>query len=238
MLDNNTVSEDHPHVCLQVCAKTLACGKHKCERRCHLGRCPPCMHGIFEEITCRCGRTVIEPPIPCGTEPPRCPFPCTVVPGCGHPPRHGCHFDACPPCVEMVYPRCGSHGTPLKWPVPCHMQAEKAVCGTACNRRLPCGRHLCKKLCHSGPCDPCGSVCGRPLPCGHPCAVPCHPGACDMMCKGMRLVLCQCGRQQVSMTCLNYNQALRDLVLKGGAKRGTLPGDLPVTKYFAPCDHD
>ena len=85
---------------------------------------------------------------------------------------------------------------------------EGHLCTLLCDKMLPCGRHTCDSLCHTGRCPPCsvtlregiscacgawfhpgpircGSVqpdcrlpCSKPRPCGHPCPKKCHFGDC------------------------------------------------------------
>ncbi|MBD4018850.1 hypothetical protein GUI04_07410, partial [Xanthomonas citri pv. citri] len=67
-----------PHLCSKPCEKRLRCGQHDCESLCHSGHCPPCPETIFTDLTCACGRSSIPPPLPCGTPPPSCQYPCAV----------------------------------------------------------------------------------------------------------------------------------------------------------------
>lgn len=73
------------HICVRVCGRDLKCGRHKCQQMCHRGPCASCPEAIFEEVSCNCGRTVLQPPQPCGTRPPECRFDCTRPRPCGHP---------------------------------------------------------------------------------------------------------------------------------------------------------
>jgi len=73
------------HICLRVCGRELKCGKHRCQQMCHRGPCPSCLEAVFDEISCNCGRTVLQPPQPCGTRPPECRFDCLRPRPCGHP---------------------------------------------------------------------------------------------------------------------------------------------------------
>jgi len=68
------------HECPLPCNKRLQCGLHNCERTCHKGHCGRCIHTIYEELVCPCGRTFLEPPQPCGTVLPPCPHTCTRYP--------------------------------------------------------------------------------------------------------------------------------------------------------------
>ncbi|VDN34995.1 unnamed protein product, partial [Dibothriocephalus latus] len=65
------------HACMEICGRTLSCGKHTCEDPCHCGPCGSCWRGvIYDEVHCYCGYTVLSPPQPCGTKPPECDQPC------------------------------------------------------------------------------------------------------------------------------------------------------------------
>lgn len=140
------------HMCLRVCGKPLACGNHTCDEFCHLGECPPCAVTSYAPLACRCGRTVISPPVLCGTEPPTCSHPCTVPRACGHPHAawHTCHQGECPPCVSLVTRMCdGGHET--RSSVPCSQRLLS--CGRRCDKALACGQHKCQRVCHPGPCQ-------------------------------------------------------------------------------------
>lgn len=106
-----------------------------------------------------------------------------------------------------------------------HLESAIACCSLPCLKRLPCGRHLCKAKCHSGPCPPCsavihqkcfcgsaerdvpcseaegpsyscGRICGRPLACGHhTCPLPCHDGPCPP-CPNQPPRTCFCGKKR------------------------------------------
>lgn len=124
------------HQCDLVCGKTLSCGNHTCEERDHRDACPPCLRSSFEEMTCHCGRTVLEPPIPCGTR-INCRYPCNrpLLP-CGHPKtQHACHEDPtpCPPCVVLTTKQCAC-GKKEVGNVKCSLAREKVSCGTVCGK--------------------------------------------------------------------------------------------------------
>ena len=145
------------HECDLPCGRVLQCGNHRCERRDHKGPCGVCPRGVFEELVCLCGRTVLDPPIACGTR-LRCVYPCArPAPACGHPHvPHACHEGvvvagadtadeglgmveereregggACPPCpflTEKVC-ACGKKRVPN---VRCAQ--EKVSCGSMCRK--------------------------------------------------------------------------------------------------------
>lgn len=193
------------HTCDNTCGKVLTCGLHRCEAACHRGPCPPCLQASFEEMACHCGRTVLEPPVPCGTQ-VKCHFPCARPPPlCGHPQvSHDCHDDqeACPPCIHLVEKPCMC-GKNVVANVPCHR--ARVSCGQTCNAVLQCGFHRCTSICHEqGKCGPCRQTCGKPRKCGHPCPEPCHaPAACPETepCQAWVTLLCACGNIQQRVRC-------------------------------------
>ena len=146
---------DRDHLCTLVCRKRAPCGVHECGQLCHLGPCPPCANVSFDPLYCRCRRTVIDPPVPCSTPPPRCNHPCPLPRACGHPPMHNCHQGECPPCAMLVERKCDSHGVTMDWHVACHLPSVS--CGRACGKKAVCGScdGICTAVCHAGPCpDP------------------------------------------------------------------------------------
>ncbi|PCH44928.1 hypothetical protein WOLCODRAFT_105893 [Wolfiporia cocos MD-104 SS10] len=202
------VDEAGWHECDLVCGRMLACGNHRCALRDHKGACPSCLRSSFEEMVCHCGRTVLEPPIPCGTR-INCPYPCArPPPPCGHPKaNHACHEDPapCPPCSFLATKQCAC-GKKMIDNVKCSQ--ERVYCGTPCGKLLSCGFHHCERVCHSDDCGPCNAVCGKPrklcLPSHHPCTLPCHaPASCDETepCRTTITLLCPCGRIRQNVPC-------------------------------------
>ena len=127
------------HICLRVCGRSLKCGSHTCQQLCHKGPCASCLEAVFEEISCACGRTVLQPPQPCGTRAPECRYDCNRQPTCGHPKvQHNCHPDevACPKCPFLVEKVCICGKQKLK-NQPCWF--EEARCGLPCGKKLKCG---------------------------------------------------------------------------------------------------
>lgn len=190
---------DHLHECLLQCGRLLGCKNHRCPVLDHRGACPPCLEASFEEVSCHCGKTVLQPPVPCGVV-PQCHHPCARPASCGHPGvLHDCHADdiPCPPCPFLVAKPCNCGKTMIK-NVPCHRGMSS--CGQACGKTLDCGAHRCTKTCHlDGQCEkPCEQACGKPRKgCGHPHLEPCHaPLPCDChseACKATVMVSCPCG---------------------------------------------
>ncbi|KAJ3984020.1 hypothetical protein F5890DRAFT_102720 [Lentinula detonsa] len=198
------------HECDLVCGKMLSCGNHPCQERDHKGPCQPCLRSSFEELICFCGRTVLEPPIPCGTK-IYCGHPCSLPsPPCGHPKTpHTCHFpdSSCPPCVHLTGKPCAC-GKKILPNIRCSLDSEKVSCGLVCGKLLPCGGHKCDRKCHGGECGACTSMCGKArklcLPDIHPCTNLCHaPTSCDEdePCQTRIELTCECGRIRQAAVC-------------------------------------
>jgi len=202
------------HICVKLCGRLLSCGNpdHVCQELCHKGKCKACPNAIFDEVSCHCGRTVLYPPLPCGTRPPPCRYQCQRSSPCGLHPQvpHNCHSDdeKCPPCVFLVSKPCMCGKKTLK-NQPCFK--ENVGCGLICGRKLGCGKHTCRKTCHlPGECEDaggdCGQACGMPKPkCGHPDLDRCHaPSACkqDKPCQSKMVVVCECARLRLETKCL------------------------------------
>ncbi|KAI0996657.1 hypothetical protein K3495_g11526 [Podosphaera aphanis] len=186
---------------------------HSCGQTCAKPRASECPHpSVFDEISCACGRTVLQPPQPCGTNAPNCKFDCHRQPRCGHPKvKHSCHQDseACPKCPFLVEKLCICGKKSLK-NQPCWF--SEARCGLACGKKLKCGIHFCQKLCHrDGLCEdssrPCTQLCGRKREvCGHACSNQCHaPYPCkeDEACIAKTFITCPCQNQKQSAKCLS-----------------------------------
>ncbi|KAG7446740.1 uncharacterized protein BT62DRAFT_948549 [Guyanagaster necrorhizus] len=198
------------HECDLICGKMLTCGNHRCEERDHKGPCGPCLRSSFEELICFCERTVLEPPIPCGTE-IKCSYPCVMpAPPCGHPKTpHPCHGDdiPCPPCFSLTKRLCACGKNEVD-NIKCSLPREKVGCGTVCGKLMGCGFHRCERICHSDDCGVCTSICGKSrklcLPSHHPCADSCHaPSACSEVgaCQTLITLLCPCERIRQSVPC-------------------------------------
>ncbi|PWY69507.1 hypothetical protein BO70DRAFT_266077, partial [Aspergillus heteromorphus CBS 117.55] len=227
------------HICTRICGRMLKCGRHTCPEICHKGPCNTCREAIFEEISCNCGRSILHPPLPCGTQPPACSSPCERPKPCGHPQTpHNCHTDdeSCPKCPYLTEKPCLCGKRVLK-NQPCWL--ADARCGQVCGELLKCGSHTCQKHCHRpGDCEdalrPCQQGCGKTKTmCGHPCADPCHaPYPCSEKtpCTFMITVTCGCGRLRQERRC----NAAKAVVSKGQlqqAQRG--PAITPLT-----CDDE
>lgn len=221
------------HICTRVCGRTLKCEKHTCPDLCHKGSCGTCREAIFEEISCNCGRSVLHPPLPCGTKPPPCRFECERPKPCGHPQTpHNCHTDeeSCPKCPFLTEKTCLCGKRVLK-NQPCWL--TDARCGLVCGEPLKCGSHTCLKHCHRpGDCEdavtPCRQACGKTKTlCGHPCTEPCHaPFACPEKtpCSTTVTVTCACGRLRQEKRC----NAAKAVTTKGQTQQQRLPSLGPL----------
>lgn len=126
-------------------------------------RCPGCQKHRANKIggyRCFCGR-LANPPTST-TAPHSCNDACARRrPNCDHPCPLDCHPGPCPPCQVALVVRCPSHGSPLT--VKCSTASTNdaaltPVCDEICDRQLECGKHVCDKLCHFGPCAPCEEI--------------------------------------------------------------------------------
>ena len=198
------------HICTRPCGRPLKCGNHNCTDLCHKGQCGSCKEAIFEDISCNCGRTTLQAPLPCGTRPPPCNFPCRRQKACGHPQTaHNCHMDEeeCPKCPFLTEKSCLCGKKMLK-NQPC-WRAD-VLCGLVCGKTLKCGSHTCRKTCHRpGECEDahahCQQECGKPKKtCGHPCEQPCHaPSTCkeEKACPFKVIITCDCQRKKEEVRC-------------------------------------
>ena len=208
---------DDPHLCVLPCGRALACGKHSCDSPCHLGKCRPCGVVFRERLYCACGTESISGPNACGTLPPICRKICGKVKSCGHTCPWICHSGDCGKCVELTTKWCaGNHR--LLQNVACSTGlVEREIsadgfphsslsCGSRCGKQLDACSHLCRSLCHIGPCSEiCNQPCTAPRSgCGHPCGVSCHGlSECrsDLVCQVRTKILCACGLRVEERLC-------------------------------------
>ncbi|KAK2858382.1 hypothetical protein FQN49_004790 [Arthroderma sp. PD_2] len=226
--DENEIEAEH--ICTRVCGRLLKCGTHECQELCHRGPCSTCPEAIFDELTCNCGRSVLYPPLPCGTGPPSCNFNCGRAKRCGHPQTpHNCHTDdeTCPKCPFLTEKKCLCGKKVLK-NQPCWL--VDARCGLVCGEELQCGSHSCKKECHRpGDCEDsktaCQQQCGKiKKQCSHVCTEPCHaPFPCPEKtpCQSKITITCQCGRIKQEKRC----GASKDKDRQGQESPSSLPCD-------------
>eukprot|EP00792_Barthelona_sp_PAP020_P006371 TRINITY_DN2973_c0_g3_i1.p1 TRINITY_DN2973_c0_g3~~TRINITY_DN2973_c0_g3_i1.p1 ORF type:complete len:1084 (-),score=270.04 TRINITY_DN2973_c0_g3_i1:694-3945(-) len=194
------------HFCEKKCGQSLSCG-HTCQEACgHPGPCPPCGYMILEPITCPCGKTLLNPPQPCGTTVPCCKNICEKILKCGHKCKTRCHEGNCPSCTELVVKPCAC-GKEMKEQ---QCGGESARCKNICEKILCCGHHVCHRRCH--PPDEycsddrskirsCHRECGKKLECGHICKTMCHPNDPCPACSFVGIRTCSCGFNTVSGLC-------------------------------------
>lgn len=197
--------------CQILCKKLLLCKKHICNKPCHKGfPCPPCLEADFyTEYVCSCGKTRIDPPIPCGTIlPPTCPFNCHRQTLCGHVQiSHPCHPNAvaCPPC-EAICPKisciCGKKTFDF---IRCCISKVKLKCDQPCLMHMKHCGHLCMERCHihNSENEYCNQQCSKLLSCGHQCRMPCsHDHDHDVYeCEMIVDIHCPCSRITRQIQC-------------------------------------
>ncbi|KAK3132100.1 hypothetical protein QOZ80_6AG0515760 [Eleusine coracana subsp. coracana] len=147
-------------------------------------RCPGCQTVLTTSsrdlsYTCFCGSRR-DPPNDFFLTPHSCGEPCSkplekAEPGvkgddadatkCPHVCVLQCHPGPCPPCKafapdrpcpcgkQIIVRRCADRSTPV-------------TCGRPCERLLPCRRHRCEKVCHTGPCGDCSVLISARCFCG------------------------------------------------------------------------
>nr|POE63486.1 fkbp12-associated protein 1 like [Quercus suber] len=201
--------------CPRVCRVQMSCGRHACDEHCCAGErkaierqgskrkqrpfsaAPRVVDDGFEAehiCTRQCGRL-----LKCGSKP------------CGHPQvPHNCHQDdeACPRCPFLMEKKCLCGRKTLK-NQQCWLNDVR--CGEVCGKKLRCGSHFCRELCHTaGECEdaagPCKQQCGKEKKaCGHPdlehvCHAP-FPCKEDQPCQSKIYATCACQAQKQEMKC-------------------------------------
>ncbi|XP_062586553.1 LOW QUALITY PROTEIN: transcriptional repressor NF-X1-like [Saccostrea cucullata] len=144
-----------PHSCGEVCRKirSINC-KHNCNILCHPGPCPPCNAVVPRH--CLCGKT--SQSTKCSSvEVFRCSSVCDKQLNCGkHFCKAVCHDGQCEPCQEVIKQECyGSHETREITCGSSESFTDSFCCGKTCSKKLNCGNHECKEVCHEGPCQSC-----------------------------------------------------------------------------------
>jgi transcriptional repressor NF-X1 len=218
------------HRCNRVCGRSLTCGNHTCGNLCHLGYCPPCSVMLLNGISCACGASRINRPVPCGTKPPPCQKSCGKARECGHACFYKCHPGECPPCVVLTSKLCLGGHTELK-SMPC--STPRIGCGRPCGKMRKCNVHACRRLCHDGDCDQkneestCDQVCLlKRNECNHSCKDRCHaPFPCPQVrCKDSVTIKCKCGRLSKKVEC-GLGGSVADMLSNPPPSLQTLPCD-------------
>ncbi|NXF23905.1 NFX1 protein, partial [Rhodinocichla rosea] len=202
-----------PHSCGELCGKKRQCldCPHLCNILCHPGPCPSCP--AFVTKTCECGQTSHS--VRCGQSTKiHCSNVCGNTLNCGkHSCTEVCHSGKCSPCQLTVQQVCYC-GSNFK-EVLCGSKEEFSdgfgsfSCQNICGKKLNCGRHNCKQVCHPQPCQlcprlpqvvyrcPCGQtplskllelgcverkICTDPIPsCGKTCGKPLSCGSYEFI---------------------------------------------------------
>ncbi|XP_017677054.1 PREDICTED: transcriptional repressor NF-X1 isoform X1 [Lepidothrix coronata] len=202
-----------PHSCGELCGKKRQCldCPHLCNILCHPGPCPSCP--AFVTKSCECGQTSHS--VRCGQSTKiHCSNVCGNTLNCGkHSCTQVCHAGKCSPCQLTVQQVCYC-GSNFK-EVLCGSKEEFSdgfgsfSCQNICGKKLNCGRHNCKQVCHPQPCQlcprlpqvvyrcPCGQtplskllelgcverkICTDPIPsCGKTCGKPLSCGSYEFI---------------------------------------------------------
>ncbi|KAF2317563.1 hypothetical protein GH714_024700 [Hevea brasiliensis] len=161
--------------CGQHCDKLLECGRHQCEKICHVGPCDPCQVLVYASCFCRkkvetilCGDIAVKGEVKAEDGVFSCNLTCKKMLCCGnHECGETCHPGPCGDCdllpgrVESCY--CGKTSLQVERkscldPIP--------NCTQICGKPLPCGIHHCKEICHAGDCPPCLVLVTQKCRCG------------------------------------------------------------------------
>lgn len=161
--------------CGQRCEKLLECGRHQCQRICHLGPCDPCQVPINASCFCTkkmevilCGDMSVKGEFKAEGGVFSCSSTCGKKLGCGnHICIENCHPGSCGEC-ELLPSRiktccCGKTRSEEDRqscldPIP--------TCSQVCGKLLPCGIHCCEEACHAGDCSPCLVLVSQKCQCG------------------------------------------------------------------------
>ena len=204
--------------CHQKCSKFRDCGKHMCERECHLGACATCELAPEKVDSCPCGKLPLTSLLKgsqrssCTDPIPVCKSQCGKTESCEkHPCQKKCHEGDCGICRSQITVKCRCQATQPR--IQCSTanrlrngeivdgQKWPPTCSRRCNATKTCGKHKCNSVCcatakgGAGTSHTCTEICKRKLACDtHHCEERCHPGACQP-CRHMVLedMICTCG---------------------------------------------
>lgn len=194
--------------CEDFCGKMLECGKHKCEKVCHIDDCSKCETPVLPSERCHCGsKTVIEiighSRIDCTEKIPSCQQSCNALLECFHNCVLECHSDDCD-CGFTVEKKCRCESQTFK--IKCSDRNKPVICKTMCNKKMSCHKHQCQSICC--PAKPikkedalhlCKLTCNGELSCKkHDCHKKCHKGPC-VPCDAMlsRPLYCACQKNVI-----------------------------------------
>ncbi|VFQ82877.1 unnamed protein product [Cuscuta campestris] len=200
--------------CGQHCNKLLGCGRHRCEKICHVGLCDHCPVLLNASCFCKkntelihCGDITLKGEINLESGVFSCNSHCQKKLSCGNHVCHEiCHPGPCGDCallpINVKTCCCGKTSlTEMRNscldPIP--------TCSQFCNKTLHCGVHPCEKVCHSGNCAPCPVPVTQRCRCGSTSrTVECYKVfveddefTCDRPCGQKK----SCGRHRCSERC-------------------------------------
>lgn len=161
--------------CGQRCDRLLECGRHRCQRICHVGPCDPCQVLINASCFCSkmtevilCGDMAVKGELKAEGGVFCCGSNCGKKLSCGnHTCSEVCHPGSCGEC-EFLPSRvktccCGKS----------RLEEERQscldaipTCSQVCGKLLHCGIHTCKETCHVGECPPCKVLVSQKCRCG------------------------------------------------------------------------
>lgn len=194
------------YCCGNVCNKLLDCGRHRCQKICHVESCEPCSLTPERVTTCCCGQTQLtEKRESCLDPIPTCDEICSKRLKCGQPSnphmcKAQCHEGKCPDCDSTtdVKCRCGN----MDREIACKdltSKADDARCEKRCKKKRSCGKHNCNQLCCIDIEHVCPLPCSKTLNCGrHKCQDRCHIGRClPCLQSSFDELYCECGAEVI-----------------------------------------
>ncbi|OIV94172.1 hypothetical protein TanjilG_13789 [Lupinus angustifolius] len=210
--------------CGQRCEKLLECGRHQCERICHVGPCDPCQVLINASCFCSkkmevilCGDMTVKGEFKAEGGVFSCGSNCGKKLSCGnHACIETCHPGICGECdllpSQINTCCCGKNRLEEERqscldPIP--------TCSQVCGKSLPCGIHHCKEACHAGDCSPCLVLVSQKCRCGSTSrSVECYKTTmenekftCEKPCGQKK----NCGRHRCSERCCPLSNPNKNL---------------------------
>ncbi|KAI4302538.1 hypothetical protein MLD38_038269 [Melastoma candidum] len=202
--------------CGQLCDKLLECGRHRCERICHVGACDSCTAAFSAPCFCRkkvenvlCGEIAVKGIFDVDRGVFTCGSTCGKLLDCGnHFCSNDCHPDSCEECEFLP----SKFSTCYCGKMSVHEQRRSCLdpiptCSQVCGKLLPCGSHICEETCHAGGCPPCLVSVTQHCRCGFSSrSVECFRTkeevfTCDKQCGRKK----NCGRHRCSERCCPFS---------------------------------
>eukprot|EP00039_Didymoeca_costata_P011769 m.166582 g.166582 ORF g.166582 m.166582 type:complete len:849 (+) comp15285_c0_seq1:177-2723(+) len=166
-----------PFSCSQNCGRSMSCGRHKCEARCHS---PEDANWNWEQID----RAMAEKGPAANKGCKTCKLPCSQPrpEKCTHKCPKLCHEGACEPCQKTVKVKCHCGNLPFTFKCLeyCKLTTKELNTKISCKNR-----------------------CSYNMSCGHRCPEICHPGKCPdaKVCKKKVSIACKCGKLKKDEVC-------------------------------------